>query len=631
MRKYLLILSCAIIGIATISCTPRNRTVENPFIEAANTETLDITKVTVSDTATILHVEAYFRPKYWIKIAAGSYLEADGEKYPLTGSKGIDADSLFWMPETGRASFDLIFSPFKRIPKKFDFIETECDGCFKLYGIDLTGKRSTKPFPDGLPASLRNVAEGEVTLAPIFKIGESTLNVHLLGYRKGMFPKVALGVSSLLSSKELTAEIDSTGTATFHFEQYGTATAYIGPSGVSRMFGTLWLAPGETTDVYVDLEETGRYLMNRRNEEQPAAHKPRLYTNGTYGALNTINNTTGYKRISMNLYNGEFADYRMTADEYVRMVESKYSTLCDSVSCSDCPDPLKQLHTTVLKQEAISAIADATYLLERNYRKEKNLWKWDAKIDRKFAELQPEHYAAVCKWFDINDPALLTGDSAGKYLRAITRTEIDWPKIAGITEGQVIDLRKLGRLPSKAKNGELTDEELATLRTLSNPFYAQACEAMQTQARNELAQLEGKVRIETTPNVPLDKLFQTIVAPYKGKIVFVDFWNTWCGPCRAALAANEPLKQGELKSDEIVWLYIASESSPIVAYKKAITEIAGVHYRLTDDQWGKICTQFNITGIPSYVLVSRDGTYRLRNDLRDHDKLQKTLKGMLTE
>ena len=122
MKRELLFLSCAIISIATISCAPRNRTVENPFIEAANTETLDITKVTVSDTATILHVEAYFRPKYWIKIAAGSYLEADGEKYPLTGSKGIDADSLFWMPETGRASFDLIFSPFKRIPKKFDFI-----------------------------------------------------------------------------------------------------------------------------------------------------------------------------------------------------------------------------------------------------------------------------------------------------------------------------------------------------------------------------------------------------------------------------------------------------------------------------------------------------------------------------
>ena len=68
-----------------------------------------------------------------------------------------------------------------------------------------------------------------------------------------------------------------------------------------------------------------------------------------------------------------------------------------------------------------------------------------------------------------------------------------------------------------------------------------------------------------------------------------------------------------------------------MAYKKAIAEIAGIHYRLNNEEWTALCKQFGITGIPSYVLVSRDGTCRLRNDLRDHDKLQKTLKGMLAE
>lgn len=35
---------------------------------------------------------------------------------------------------------------------------------------------------------------------------------------------------------------------------------------------------------------------------------------------------------------------------------------------------------------------------------------------------------------------------------------------------------------------------------------------------------------------------------------------------------------------------------------------------------------FDIDGIPSYVLVKKDGTYSLRNDFRNHDKLVKTLK-----
>ena len=66
-----------------------------------------------------------------------------------------------------------------------------------------------------------------------------------------------------------------------------------------------------------------------------------------------------------------------------------------------------------------------------------------------------------------------------------------------------------------------------------------------------------------------------------------------------------------------------------MTYKTAITEIAGKHYRLTERQYGSLLKQFKIDGIPSYVLVDRNGNSRLRNDLRDHDKLKKTLEGMI--
>ena len=131
--------------------------------------------------------------------------------------------------------------------------------------------------------------------------------------------------------------------------------------------------------------------------------------------------------------------------------------------------------------------------------------------------------------------------------------------------------------------------------------------------------------------MPVEKLFDAIIAPYKGKVVLVDFWNTWCGPCRAAIKAIEPLKDTELKSDDLVWIYIANETSPLVKYKTMIPDIKGKHFRLNDKQWEYLCAKFKIDGIPSYVLVDKDGSYQLRNDMRDHNLLVRMLKEKIVQ
>lgn len=61
--RNLLFLIAAALGALLPSCTPADRVVENPLIATANTRTLDIVKVELSDTATVLHVNAYYRPK----------------------------------------------------------------------------------------------------------------------------------------------------------------------------------------------------------------------------------------------------------------------------------------------------------------------------------------------------------------------------------------------------------------------------------------------------------------------------------------------------------------------------------------------------------------------------------------
>jgi len=60
-----------------------------------------------------------------------------------------------------------------------------------------------------------------------------------------------------------------------------------------------------------------------------------------------------------------------------------------------------------------------------------------------------------------------------------------------------------------------------------------------------------------------------------------------------------------------------------------VAGIEGEHYRFNRKQWDYICDYFGVDGIPSYVIVDRDGNARLRNDLRGSGMLEQELSRML--
>lgn len=601
------------------ACSTGPKTVENPLIESSNSMTLDVSKVELTDTATVLHVDAYFRPHYWIRIDSKTYLRAGGEKYALTSAQGITPDSLFWMPESGEASFVLSFQPLPKRTKSFDFIESDCADCFKLFGIDLTGKKSYDT-PEGIPAEALQIDGNAAMPAPIFKSGETTIEVHLLHHRAELGKEQNLYVNTLTGGQEeYTAAIDSvTGVATFKFSQYGPAEALF------PMAGSVLLAPGEHVTVYIDQRFSGQRIVARR---KGLAMQPfrTLYADGTYANLNNlVNSRTDWPAWSMNLYSGKFGDYKMSAEAYETYVVNRYKELSDSIASDSLPSLMKEWMLLSLKGEAVVAMMDGDRGREFNYRYLHN--DWDRRNPVKGIDpMKPESILGLTKLFDINDPQLLMGARSSDYIGSVAYADEAWIKAAGIQTGLVPSLRKFIPLVGKAQAGTLTEADMKVFGAEDNPFYADALRAMQQETLAQLEAVKDKAVVERTPDVPVEKLFDAIVSPYKGKVVLVDFWNTWCGPCRAAIKATEPLKDTELKNDNLVWIYIANETSPIVKYKTMIPDIKGKHFRLNDKQWEYLAKKFKIDGIPSYVLVDKDGSYRLRNDLRDHDLLCKTL------
>ena len=107
-----------------------------------------------------------------------------------------------------------------------------------------------------------------------------------------------------------------------------------------------------------------------------------------------------------------------------------------------------------------------------------------------------------------------------------------------------------------------------------------------------------------------EKIFRKIIEPYKGRIVYLDIWGTWCSPCKRNLKESWKVKEA-LKDYDIVYLYLANRSSD-ESWKNVIKEynLTGpncVHYNLPEDQQSAVEHYVGINGYPTYKLIDKEG------------------------
>lgn len=96
---------------------------------------------------------------------------------------------------------------------------------------------------------------------------------------------------------------------------------------------------------------------------------------------------------------------------------------------------------------------------------------------------------------------------------------------------------------------------------------------------------------------------------FKGKYLFIDFWATWCEPCKEATPKVKQLYDGYSDESELIVLSISLDESDDKENAAKFVEKEGLKWKqgFTGGFEHAIATEFGINGIPSFWLIGPDG------------------------
>lgn len=103
------------------------------------------------------------------------------------------------------------------------------------------------------------------------------------------------------------------------------------------------------------------------------------------------------------------------------------------------------------------------------------------------------------------------------------------------------------------------------------------------------------------------------LSDYKGKVIFLNFWATWCGPCRNEMPDIQKLYEEYSAQGEDAEVVILGIAGPGIGQEGSAEEIAdfmeenGYTYPVLMDAGGEMFTRYGISAFPTTFMIDKDG------------------------
>jgi thiol-disulfide isomerase/thioredoxin len=138
------------------------------------------------------------------------------------------------------------------------------------------------------------------------------------------------------------------------------------------------------------------------------------------------------------------------------------------------------------------------------------------------------------------------------------------------------------------------------------------------------------------PSFSLNDLDGNIVSlsDFKGKVIYMDFWASWCAPCLGQMEYTRKLKDTFRDENDLVFLYISIDNDN-AKWKRAIKQynIEGVHVNAPLGFSDSVARDYNVNGgVPKYILIDKKGNFFDSNAPRPYlDETERKIREALNQ
>ena len=581
------------------------RVVERPYFLGSNNHKLEIERVTLDKKATFLDVKIY-QASGEVGIDSHASIMANGVKYDYIGSKQLPKGVFVKVPECGYVAATLRFKPMPETTTEFDFREIADNSGWNIYGVRLDGKRPQADIPQHL---LQQAPDKNSKLpATDLNLGKTVVAVRLLGYKPEYKTTLDIIVDNWFSPQRMPFAHDSIGVDGTCRVSANAILPTVATIRINRMEIPFLAVPNDTTTVTIDLPTltlAATHLFANDSEV-----KKFVWFEGKHAAVDTELQSV---KNMLDVYGDTFFDdiCGMTPLQYRNYVQQSYEQLSAAINSNAAIGSA----TRTLAQNILSMnYASALFGFKNNISMapmitgKRGVPRADMRIDT-LAYFKPLEQLSVLRSKNQRYYHYLSD-----FTSALRRQYM--------SADPLLDDIAIGKRLSRSFNRKcpLTEQQIAVAHdSIANDMVRELILANNDDLKSQLSAANKKMEeikktvntsslylsiIDIDPKMSAQQILPTITDKYKGKAVLIDFWNTWCVPCRAAMSAIRPLKE---QLHDVVYVYISDASSPVDKWGEMIKTISGVHVRLTKEQAAALAEIHKFSGIPTYFVVNKEG------------------------